>query len=88
MKQRGYAVAPCVLSVSPMPDSGAERERRRYARQKAGITWQPPICEACGRNSSGRHGALCSRCWERLTIEGRAAKAERVRRSRARKRSA
>ena len=72
-----------------MPDpANAARQRAWYARQKAGTPWQPLTCQACGRNSSGTHGALCSRCWERLTPEGRAAKAERVRQSRARRRSA
>ena len=64
------------------------RQRRWYARQKAGTPWQPLTCQACGANCKGVHGALCSRCWERLTIEGKAAKAERVRLSRARRRSA
>ena len=65
--------------------TAADRYRRWYARQKAGITWQPLTCDACGRNISGAHNTLCSRCWEKLTPEGRAAKAERVRRSRAQK---
>ena len=72
-----------------MPDpTNAQRQRRWYARQKAGTPWQPLTCQACGANSSGAHGSLCSRCWERLTPEGRAAKAERVRLSRARRRVA
>ena len=72
-----------------MPDpTNAKRQRDWYARQKAGTAWQSPTCQACGRNSSGIHGVLCSRCWERLTPEGRAAKAERVRLARAIKRSA
>ncbi len=70
------------------PDTNAERQRRWYARQKAGTPWQPIACQACGGNSSGTHGELCVRCWERLTPEGRAAKAERVRQSRARRRVA
>ena len=53
-----------------MPDpTNAARQRRWYARQKAGTPWQPLTCQACGRNCKGVHGALCSRCWERLTIE-------------------
>ena len=70
-----------------MPDpTAAARQRAWYARQKAGTPWQPPTCQACGCNIRGAHGELCSRCWERLTPEGRAAKAERVRLSRARRR--
>jgi predicted amidophosphoribosyltransferase len=70
-----------------MPDpTNAARQRAWYARQKAGTPWQPLICKACGGNSSGTHDPFCSRCWERLTPEGRAAKAKRVRLSRARQR--
>ena len=72
-----------------MPDpTNAQRQRDWYARQKAGTPWQPPTCQACGCNIRGAHGALCSRCWARLTPEGRAANAERVRLARARKRNA
>ena len=68
-----------------MPDpTNAARQRAWYARQKAGTPWQPLTCQACGANCKGK---VCSRCWERLTVEGRAAKAERVRLSRARRRS-
>ena len=81
-----------------MPDpTNAQRQRDWYARQKAGIPWQPLTCQACGGNTRGVYfftsrpvlsGApLCSRCWLRLTPEGRASEAERVRRSRARKRA-
>jgi hypothetical protein len=64
---------------------------RRYRERKAGrlAPYQPPICEACGLAHRGARGILCSRCWERLTPEGRAYKADRVQRSRAkRKRNA
>lgn len=39
-------------------------------------------CEDCGRRHTGAHGALCWRCWERLTVKGRESRAERVRRVR------
>lgn len=71
-----------------MPDSPATRQRRRYQRLKEGTPWQPPLCSACSSPHRGRHGDLCRRCWERLTPEGRAAKAERVRQARARQRVA
>jgi hypothetical protein len=74
-----------------MPSSdptNAARQRRWYQRQKDGTSWVPLTCEACGGNVRGTHGALCSRCWEHRAPEGRAAKAERVRRSRANRRSA
>jgi hypothetical protein len=73
-----------------MPDpTGAERSRRYRERQAGRLPpTQRPACEACGITHTGAHGLLCSRCWERLTSEGRAAKAERVRKSRARQRNA
>jgi len=48
-------------------------------------TWEPLICQRCGANHTGAHDPLCSRCWEKLTVEGREAVAERVRRHRRRK---
>jgi hypothetical protein len=64
--------------------TNAARQRRWRERQAERL---PPAvrvpCEACGIIHTGAHGLLCSRCWERLTVEGRAAKALRVRRSRA-----
>jgi len=74
--------------------TNAERQRRWRERQQAGSSWKSPVCAACGCNTSGGntsqpiYGDLCRRCWERLTPEGRAAKAERVRQSRARQRDA
>ena len=70
-----------------MPDTPAARAKR-YRERKAGRLPppQPPVCPACGLAHRGARGILCSRCWERLTPEGQAFKAERVRRARARKR--
>jgi len=70
-----------------MPDTtNAARQRRWRERQAERL---PPAvrvpCEACGIMHTGAHGVLCSRCWERLTVKGRAAKALRVRNSRARR---
>jgi predicted amidophosphoribosyltransferase len=49
----------------------AERQRR-YRERKAGRL--PPVepCIACNTPRSGSHAPLCSRCWRRLTEEGRA----------------
>ena len=71
-----------------MPEdlTNADRQRRYRLRQQAGTPWQPPVCTACGSNSSGKYGQQCRRCWEKLTPEGRAAKAKRVRDTRARQR--
>lgn len=68
-----------------MPDSDAERARR-YRLRKAGQLppAEPLVCATCGGPRRGRHGPLCRECW-RLTPEGRADTAERVRRSRARR---
>jgi hypothetical protein len=41
-------------------------------------------CPSCPRYHTGARGMLCCRCWERLTPEGRAYKARRVRETRAR----
>ena len=70
-----------------MADSGADRQRR-YRERKAGRLAPAPrfACLSCGILHLGARGALCSRCWERLTPEGRAYRADRVARSRARKR--
>ena len=68
-----------------MPDpTGAQRQRNWAARQKTGTPWKPFVCAACGANSSGKHDPLCSRCWERLTPSGKAAKARRVKRAKKR----
>jgi hypothetical protein len=67
--------------------TGADRSRR-YRERKAGrlAPHQPLTCSACGAGASGQYGPICRRCWERLTPEGRAAKAARVARARARRR--
>jgi hypothetical protein len=75
------------MVLMPTDPTAADRQRRWRERQQAGTPWQPPVCAACGRNSTGKYGELCRRCWERLTPEGRAAKAERVRQSRTRRRT-
>ena len=67
--------------------TNAARQRRWRERQAERLPQAVRVpCEACGTVHTGAHGLLCSRCWERLTVEGRAAKALRVRRSRARRR--
>ena len=70
-----------------MPDPRAAEYSRRYRERKAGRMPppQPPICPACGLAHRGARGILCSRCWERLTPEGRAFKVERVRKARAKR---
>jgi predicted amidophosphoribosyltransferase len=70
----------------PTDPTAADRMRRWRQRQQAGTPWQPLVCAACPRNSSGKHGPLCCRCWERLTPEGRKVRAKRLRESRARRR--
>ena len=66
----------------------AEYQRRWRERQAGRMSPPtPPVC-ACGRNHRGVHGVLCSRCWQKLTPEGRADRAARVARSRQRQRLA
>jgi predicted amidophosphoribosyltransferase len=73
--------------TSTVADPRAAEYSRRYRERKArGLPpLEPPICPACGLAHRGARGVLCSRCWERLDPAGRAFKAERVARSRARK---
>jgi hypothetical protein len=68
------------------PDSAAERARR-YRLRKAGQLppAEPLLCIACGKTHRGAHGQLCRDCWRSLTPEGKADRAERVRRSRTRR---
>jgi hypothetical protein len=69
------------------PDpTAARRMRELYARKRDGIEWQPLTCSNCGGPHLNRHDGICSRCWESITQEGRDAKAQRVRKSRAKKR--
>lgn len=72
-----------------MPDPTAAERQRRYRERLAGRLAPAVVltCSACGRRHTGARGLLvCARCWERVTADGRAYKAERVARSRARKR--
>jgi hypothetical protein len=78
------------MPISPIPDPTAADRSRRYRERQAERL--PPVvrvpCQACPTLHTGVHGDLCQRCWLRLTPEGRANVAERVRRSRARRRLA
>jgi predicted amidophosphoribosyltransferase len=67
-----------------MPDSNAIRQARFRWRRKQGITWQPDLCEACGKPA---RKLLCSRCWTSLTPAGRADRAARVANAKARQRA-
>jgi hypothetical protein len=71
-----------------MPDpTNADRQRRYRERQAGRLPAAPrPVCPACGITHTGARGPLCSRCWTRLTPEGRADRVERVRRAQRRKR--
>jgi hypothetical protein len=64
--------------------TNAERQRRWRERQAERL---PPAvrvpCETCPTLHTGAHGLKCSRCWERFTSEGRADRAARVARFRA-----
>jgi predicted amidophosphoribosyltransferase len=68
-----------------MPDPTTAERSRRYRERKAGrLPPAPnPVCSGCGITHRGARGLLCSRCWERLDPAGRAFKAERVRKAKA-----
>jgi hypothetical protein len=65
-----------------MPVSNSERQRAWRDRQRQSVAWQPLICAACGSPHRGAHGVICASCWTRVTPDGKAANAERVRRAR------
>ncbi len=66
--------------------NNAENQRRWRERQAGRLPPAPrPVCPACGITHRGARGLLCSRCWERLDPAGRAFKAERVRKVRAKR---
>ena len=71
----------------PMPDPTAAERARRYRERKAGRlpAVEQQTCPACGRSHTGARGALCSRCWQSLTPEGRADRAARVAKARAKR---
>jgi hypothetical protein len=70
-----------------MSDPTAAERARRYRERQAGRL--PPAeryeCQACGITHTGARGALCSRCWQSLTVEGRADRAARVAKVRAKR---
>jgi hypothetical protein len=70
-----------------MPDpTAADRQRRWRERQAERL---PPAvrapCPGCNALHTGKYDPWCQRCWLKLTPEGRADVAERVRQSRARR---
>jgi hypothetical protein len=71
-----------------MPDPTNAERARRYRERQAGRLppLERPDCPACGITHTGARGAFCSRCWERLTEEGRQFKRDRVAKARAGKR--
>ena len=73
-----------------MPNDPTNAARQRRWRERQAERLPPAVrvpCKACPTVHTGTHGDLCSRRWERLTVEGRAAKTLRVRQSRARRRA-
>ena len=69
------------------PDPTAAARARRYRERKAGrlAPVERPTCQACGITHTGARGVLCSRCWQSLTPEGRADRAARVAKVRAKR---
>ena len=73
------------MSTDP---TNAARQRRWRDRQAGRLPPAPrPSCSSCGIQHTGAHGPLCCRCWERITPEGKAAKRERVRLAKARRKA-
>jgi hypothetical protein len=71
------------------PLTVAERSRI-YRLRKAGKLPRAPgrwcATPGCPNQTTGRHGALCSRCWLKFTPEGREVRAEWARQQRRRQR--
>jgi predicted amidophosphoribosyltransferase len=67
-----------------MPDPRNAEYQRTWRERQAGRLppVQRPVCPACGITHTGSRGVLCSRCWERLTEEGKEFRRERVRKAR------
>ena len=79
----------CLSRLMINDPTAAARSRRYRERQAERL---PPVvrvpCQGCSTLHTGKYDPWCQRCWLRLTPEGRADVAERVRRSRARQRLA
>jgi uncharacterized Fe-S cluster-containing radical SAM superfamily protein len=69
-----------------MPDpTNTARQQRWRDRQAGRLAAAVRVgCQACGITHTGARGQLCSRCWQSLTPEGRADRAARVAKARAR----
>ena len=69
-----------------MPDPTNTARQQRWRDRQAGklAAAVQLTCPACGRTHTGARGQLCSRCWQSLTPEGRADRAARVAKTRAR----
>ena len=80
-----WRVEPTPKPDRPKRDPRGALYNWRYRERKAGRLPPPerPRCPACDLLHTGVKGPYCSRCWEKLTPEGREAKARRVRDSRA-----
>ena len=73
-----------------MAMTNAERQKL-WRERKAGRVAPPErrVCSVCKqRGCSGAYEAMCRRCWEKVTVEGRASHALRNRLSRERRKAA
>jgi hypothetical protein len=77
-----------LLGAVPVSDPTNAARQRRYRERQVGRLppAERPICPACSITHMGARGVFCSRCWERLTEEGRQFKRDRVAKARAGKR--
>ena len=80
MQSSGRSTLPTIAGAALVPDPTTAERSRRYRERQAGRLppAQRPTCQACGIIHTGARGLLCSRCWQSLTVEGRADRAARV----------
>jgi hypothetical protein len=68
----------------PPDPTNADRQQRWRDRQAGRLAAAVRVsCQACSKLHTGARGQLCSRCWQSLTPEGRADRAARVAKVRA-----
>jgi hypothetical protein len=64
---------------NPCPPQLIPHRFLKAGQEAPAETWEPLICQRCGANHTGEYDPLCSKCWERHTVEGKKTVADRVR---------
>lgn len=71
--------------VSATDPTNNARQQRWRDRARGKLDPAPKVeCVACGKTHTGARGAHCSKCWELHTVEGKAFRAARNRKYKAR----